>query len=58
MATKSIFKTVHIKNPQSAEKLITALERAAAKPSKIPELSATVSDASREDIHKIFRIAK
>lgn len=58
MATKSILKTVHIKNPQSAERLISALEFAAAKPSKEPDVTVAASDASREDIRKMFGVAK
>lgn len=58
MATKSILKTVHIDNPQSAERLISALEYAAAKPSKETEISVAASDASREDIRKMFGAAK
>ncbi len=58
MATKSILKTVHIKNPQSAERLISALEDAAAKPEKEAEVSVAASDASREEIRRMFGAAK
>lgn len=54
MATKSILKTVHIKGKRQARSLVNALENASGKAAKDVEMSRGYSEASREDIHKMF----
>ena len=54
MATKSILKTVYIKDRLSAKRLASALENAHGKAAKDVTISRTVSVASREDIRKMF----
>lgn len=54
MATKSILKNIHIKSQKSSKALIRALENAKGKGYKPVEYSRSVSEASREDIRKIF----
>ena len=49
MATKSILKTIHIKSPKSASRLVSALENASGKSSKAVEMTRTASDASQKD---------
>lgn len=58
MATKSILKTIHIKDPRAARQLANALEYAAERPAKEVAMSKIVSEASREDIRKMFGIKK
>lgn len=54
MATKSILKTVHIKDAAAAKKLVRALENADRRaPAKV-NISRKVTEASREDIHLMF----
>ena len=54
MATKSILKTIHIKNQKSALALVNALENANGKAKKRVSMTRSYSDASREEIKKIF----
>ena len=54
MATKSVFKTIHIKKRGPAIALIRALENAKGKASKDVAMSRTCSEASRSDIQKMF----
>lgn len=54
MATKSILKTVHIRDQKSALKLVNALEASSqAKDIKV-KYTRPVSTASREKIQKLF----
>ena len=55
MATKSILKTVHIKEPEAARKLVDALENAEKKQVKSNSAARRVSAASREEIREMFR---
>lgn len=54
MATKSVLKTIHIKDPKSAQRLTAALEHAAGKSYQEVRLSRSVSTASRDEIGKMF----
>lgn len=54
MATKSILKTIHIKTPKSAQRLTSALENASGKAAKEVKLSRMASEASRDEICKMF----
>ncbi len=54
MATKSILKTIHIKNKKSALALVNALENACGKQEKKVAMSRPHSDASREEIRQMF----
>ncbi len=54
MATKSILKTIHIKTPKNAQRLTAALENASGKSAKDVALRRSVSDASRDDICRMF----
>ena len=54
MATKSILKTIHIKSPKSANRLVSALENASGKSYEIVKLTRPASDASRNEISKMF----
>lgn len=54
MATKSILKTVYIKDNNAARRLASALENAHGKKSKTVTYSRPVSEASRDSIKKIF----
>lgn len=54
MATKSILKTIHIKKSKSALALVRALENAKKKKDKDVLMSRPYSEATREEIHKLF----
>lgn len=54
MATKSVLKTVDIKTRTSALALVNALENAKGKSSQPVKNNRTFSDASREEIKKMF----
>lgn len=54
MATKSILKDVTIRNVRDAKNFIRAMENASGKKSQTVLYSKTYSEASREDIKKIF----
>ena len=58
MATKSILKTIHMKERQNAQGLTAALENAAGKAAKEVTLKRTASDASRDEICKMFGSGK
>jgi hypothetical protein len=54
MATKSILKTVHIKDRRSARRLANALENSQVKPSKEVRMGVKVTNASKKEIRDIF----
>ena len=54
MATKSILKSVEIKNKETAAALISALENAKGKHAKPVVIQRSFSDASRDEIRKMF----
>ena len=54
MATKSVLKSVDIKTKKSAAALVNALENAKGKGAKTVTATRTFSDASREEIRKMF----
>lgn len=56
MATKSVLKSIHIKDRKSALRLVSAMERAEEKKqqAKKVEISRVCKDASREEIRKLF----
>lgn len=54
MATKSVLKTINIKDKKSALLLVQALENASGRFSKPVVKDRAFSDASREDIRKMF----
>lgn len=54
MATKSVLKTVHIKDAKAARRLASALENAKGKQSQEVRMSRSVSTASREEVRSIF----
>lgn len=56
MATKSILKTIHIKEPGAAAALINALEHAKGKTEKEVVFERYPSEASRADIRKMFGV--
>lgn len=58
MATKSVLKTVDVKNRNSALALVNALENAKGKHAQHVFKVRTFSDASKEEIRKMFRTDK
>ena len=54
MATKSILKTIHIKDRRSIQALVRALEHAQGKSAQPVKFQRSVSEASREEIKKMF----
>lgn len=56
MATKSILKTIHIKDRKAASALVCALENAKGKHSRDVVMSRSYSEASRSDIRKMFGV--
>lgn len=54
MATKSVLKNIDIKSPSSARALVSALENAKGKSSQPVISKRSFSDASREEIRKMF----
>ena len=54
VATKSVLKNVRIKDRDSALRLVRALENAEGKRSQEVKQTRTFSDASREEIRKMF----
>ena len=54
MATKSILKTVYIKDNDAAKRLANALENAAQKSSEPVNYKRSVSTASRKEIREMF----
>ena len=55
MATKSILKTVYIKDNEAAKRLINALENANQHTGKNVHFKRSFSNASREEIREIFK---
>lgn len=58
MATKSILKNIDIKSRSSAVALVNALENAKGKHPQHTVKSRTFSDASKEEIRKMFGSSK
>jgi len=58
MATKSILKTVHIKDSRAANRLVNALENAQKNPAKERHIKQKVTTASRSEIRSMFSDAK
>lgn len=56
MATKSILKTVHIKERKSALALANALEHAKGKAAQKVSFNRTPSEASRDEIRAMFGV--
>lgn len=54
MATKSILKNVNIKDKKTAEQFTVAMENAHKKKAKAIKTTRGVSEASREDIRRMF----
>lgn len=54
MATKSVLKSIHIRDKRAAERLVSALEHAAEKGSKQVLRTRMFSDANRDEIRKMF----
>lgn len=54
MATKSVLKSIHIRDKTAAKRLVSALENASGKTSKQIASTRMFSDANREEIHKMF----
>ena len=54
MATKSVLKTVLIKDRRTASSLVSALENASGKKAKEVVISRTCSELGREEIKKLF----
>ena len=54
MATKSILKTIHIKERRSALSLVRALENASNKPKKDVVFQRGYSTATKDEIKKMF----
>lgn len=58
MATKSVLKNVDLKTRKSATALVNALENAKGKSAQPVVKQRTFSDASREEIRKMFEVRK
>lgn len=58
MATKSILKTVSIRDRRSARALANALVHAKSKKGRKPKLSAECHEMSKEEIRQMFGAAK
>lgn len=54
MATKSILKNIDIKDKDTADAFISALENASGKKTKQTKHTRMYSDASRDEIKKMF----
>ena len=54
MATKSVLKTILIKDRRTASALVAALENASGKKSKDVVISRTCSELGRDEIKKMF----
>lgn len=54
VATKSVLKSIHIKDKKAAVRLVCAMENAAKKKSQDVGQTRMFSDASREEIRKMF----
>lgn len=55
MATKSILKTVYIKDNETAKKLANALENACRRQEKAVHFKRSVSTATRDEIRNMFK---
>ena len=58
MATKSVLKNIDLRTRKSATALVTALENAKRKGSKPIAKQRIFSDASRDEIRKMFEVRK
>ena len=58
MATKSVLKNIDVKTRNSALALVNALENAKGKHAQPVKRTRTFSDASKEEIRKMFGDAK
>lgn len=58
MATKSVLKNIDVKTRNSALALVNALENAKGKHAQFVVNNRTFSDASKEEIRKMFRADK
>ncbi|MBR3973260.1 MAG: hypothetical protein IKJ99_04855 [Oscillospiraceae bacterium] len=58
MATKSVLKNIDLRTRKSATALVTALEHAKRKSAKPVVNQGTFSDASRDEIRKMFEVRK
>lgn len=58
MATKSVLKSIEIRDKKTAQALISALENAKGKHAKPVEHQRAFSDATRDEVRKIFGIDK
>ena len=56
MATKSVLKNINIKSPVAARALVRALENAKGKHARPVVNNRSFSDASREEIRKMFKV--
>ena len=54
MATKSVLKNIDVKSHKAARALVCALENAKGKSAQPVVNQRTFSDASREELHKMF----
>ena len=54
MATKSILKTIYIKDRRAARRLVSALEHVSEKAGQNVEVSRSVKELDKDDIQKIF----
>lgn len=54
MATKSILKTVYVKDNEAAKRLANALENASQKKSESVNYKRSVSTATRKEIREMF----
>lgn len=56
MATKSILKSIHIKDRKQAAKLVSAMERAEKqRPQRKTDFSRMVSVADRDEVRLLFK---
>lgn len=56
MATKSVLKNIEIKKPANARAFANALENAQRKRAETVRIKKAFSDASRDDIRKMFGV--
>lgn len=54
LATKSILKSIQVKDKKTALRLASALENASGKQEKNVQFNRTFSDATRDEIEKMF----
>ena len=58
MATKSILKSINIKDKATANAFVSALENASGKSAKPVTHTRIFTDASKDEIRKMFRTEK